>query len=72
MAPLVAPVSQYGYPLLIYQLIIGDYCPIDAYNSHLLEILYGAGTVGPVSGASVHLCFQYTKVIPSTITFEVV
>ena len=47
--------GQYGYPLLLYQLIIGNYCPVDAYSNHLLEIPYGAGTVGPVSGASVYL-----------------
>ena len=46
--------GQYGYPLLIYQLIIGNYCPVDACSHHLLEILCGGGTVGPASGASVH------------------
>ena len=50
--------DQYGCPLLIYLLIIVNYSPTDTCNSHLLSVLCGTGTVGPVSGASAHQWFS--------------
>ena len=47
--------AQYGCPLIIYQLIDVNYCPVDVCNGHLLPILCESGTVGPVSGTRVHL-----------------
>ena len=49
------PGGSCGYLLLIYQLVIGNYSPVNACSHHLLEILYGAGTLGAVRGASVYL-----------------